>query len=62
MKLIFCMIINIKVFCKLILSFLMGLAKHAQSMPARLHYHFNISGEKLEMNLIFCMQVNIKDF
>ena len=35
MKYIFCILISIKVFCKLILSFLMGLARHVKSTQTR---------------------------
>ena len=37
-ELIFCMFINIKVFCKLMLSFLAGLARHAESARANFQY------------------------
>ena len=53
MKLIFCMPIYIKVFCKLMLSFLMGLARHAQSTHTGLHFLCNISRVKLGMKFIF---------
>ena len=43
MKLIFCMMMNIKVFCKLIISFFAGLGRHAQSTQTIFQYHCHIS-------------------
>ena len=53
MKLIFSILIYIKVFWNLILSFLMGLARHAQSTQTGLRYLCNISRMTLGMKFIF---------
>ena len=53
--------ISIKVLRKLMLSFLMGLARHPQSTQKGLYYLVNIPRKK-EQSLSFCIQVNIKVF
>ena len=62
MKFIFGKQINIEVFCKLILSFWVCAARHAQSTRS-LHI-FAISSEKHGggVKLIFCLQINRKVF
>ena len=60
-KLVFCLLINIKVFYKLILSFWMILS-HAQSTQNKFAYLCNISIKVLGMKLIFCLQINTKIF
>ena len=74
MKLIFCMQIKIqsflqigfntlgiKVFYKVILLLLMDMIKHLKVLKVTsLQYLNNISKKKLEMEVIFCMQINIK--
>ena len=50
-KLMFCMLINMKVFYKLILLFLMGVVRHAQNTQASLHSLCDILGKKLGMKL-----------
>ena len=58
---IFCMNININVFYNLTVSFLMIIARHAQSTQNRKFASFcNISKKKGEMKLIFYIQINIK--
>ena len=66
---IFSMKIKIKVFCKLALSFVLVIAKYAQSTQnskfvISLFFIFvsfcNISKRKGGMKLIFCMQISIK--
>ena len=63
MKLVFCLQINIEVFYKLIHSFWVYIARHAQSTQ---NYKFAISlqylKEKVKMKLIFILQINIKVF
>ena len=50
-----------KVSNRLILWFLMGIVKHSQSLEnSKFAMFLNISKKKLEMKLIFCMQINIK--
>ena len=61
-KFIFCMPINIKVFYKLILSFLVSVTRHAQSTQNKFAYLCNISIKGWEVELIFCLQINIKLF
>ena len=59
----FCMKINIKVFYKFILLFLLAVVRHAQSTQNyKLQYLFNISRKKWGMEFIVCMQINIKVF
>ena len=63
MKLIFAMQINIKVFYKMILSFWVYIARHAQSTQnKKFAYLFNISRKTWRMKLIFCLQINAKVF
>ena len=51
MKLMFCMLIEMKVFYKLIILFVMGLARDAQSTQLNLQCFCDISGEKSGMKL-----------
>ena len=51
-----------KVFCKLILPFVINLAKRFQMIQKILHYFCNVSRKKLGMKITFCMQVNAKVF
>ena len=62
MKFIFSTQINIKVFYKLILSFLSVHSQAFSKIPkiASLQCPYNISKKKLKMKLIFCTQINIK--
>ena len=46
MKLMFCMLINMEVFCKLTVLFLMGLARFAQITQLKLQYLCEILGKK----------------
>ena len=48
-KLMFCMLISMKVFCKLIALFLMGLARHAQIIWVNLKYLYDILRKKSGM-------------
>ena len=52
MKLMLCMLINIKVFYKLIVLFLMGLARHVQSTRVNFQCHCNISRKKSGVKLV----------
>ena len=62
-KFIFGVQINIEVFCKLILSFWVCVARHAQSTQnKKFAYLCNISRKTWEMRLIFCQQINTKFF
>ena len=58
MKLIFCMLINMKVFYKLIVLFLMGLARHAQITRVNLQYLCVILRKKLGMKLLLQFVMN----
>ena len=61
MSLIFCMHISMKVSYRLILWFLIGMVKYSQSSEnSKFAMFLNISKKKLEMKLIFRMQINIK--
>ena len=51
MKLMICMLINMKVFYKLIVLFLMGLAKHTQITWVNLQYLYDIFRKKLGVKL-----------
>ena len=51
MKLMFCMLINMKVFYKLVVLFLMCLARHAQSTRVNLQYLCGILSKKSGMKL-----------
>ena len=51
-----------KVFYKLILSFLVSVARHAQSIQNNFAYLCNISIKAWGIKLIFCLQINIKVF
>ena len=62
MKLIFCMRLNIEVFCKVILSFWVRVTRHAESTQSKFAYLCNISIKAWEMKLIFCLQINLKVF
>ena len=58
---VFYMQINMKVSCKLMLWFLMGMVKHFKVLKmASLKRLYNISKKTLEMKLIFSMQINSK--
>ena len=60
-ELIICTQISMKVSYKLTAWFLTGMVKHSQSFQkASLQYLYIISKNKLEMKMIFCLQVNIK--
>ena len=62
-KFIFGMQVNVKVFCKLILSFWMCVTSHPQSTQnKKFIYLCNISRKLWEMKLIFCLQMNINVF
>ena len=62
-KFIFGMQVNVKVFCKLILSLWMCVTSHAQSTQnKKFIYLCNISRKLWEMKLIFCLQMNINVF
>ena len=61
-KYIFCMQINIEVFCKVILSFWVSVTRHAQSTQNKFAYLCNISIKAWGMKLIFCLQINPKVF
>ena len=53
--------LGIKISYKVILSLLMGMIKHSQSTQSnKFQYLYNISKNKLGMELIFFMQINIK--
>ena len=54
--------INLEVFYKLILSFQVCIARHAQSTQNNIAYLCIISRKIWVMQLIFCLQINIKDF
>ena len=56
MKFVFCMQINIKIFCKVILSFWVSVTRHAQSTQNKFVYLFNISIKAWMMKLIFDLQ------
>ena len=68
-KLNFCMYINIKVSCKVILSLLLGMIKHSQSTLSNkfsislylyIYKYIFIYFRKLGIEFIFCMQISIK--
>lgn len=59
-NLILCMKINIQVLCKVILSFLVAIVRHAVSQITDLEYLCKISRLKGGMNLIFCIKINMK--
>ena len=63
MNFVFGMQINIKVFCKLILSFWVRVTRYAQSTQNKFAY-LSISTEKHggRVKLIFCLQINSKTF
>ena len=62
-KFIFGMQINIEVFNKLILSHWVYVARHAQkTQNMKFMYLCNISRKTWRMQLIFCLQLNIKVF
>ena len=62
-KCIFSVQINIKVFCKMIISFWVCLTRHAQSIQnKRFAYLCNISRKAWQMNLIFLPADNHKSF
>ena len=54
--------INIEVFYKLILSFWVFVARHAQSTQNKFSYLCNIFRKTLGMKLIFCLLINAKGF
>ena len=56
------MLINIEVFYKLILSFLVSVTRHAQSTQNKFAYLCNISIKAWGIELIFCLQININVF
>ena len=58
-KFIFCMHINIKVFCKAILSFWVSVTRHAQSAQNKFAYLCNMSIKAWGMKLIFCLQITL---
>ena len=58
MKFIFCTQINIKVFCKVILSFWMSVTRHFQSTQNKFGYLCNISIKAWRMKLNFGLQIN----
>ena len=62
MKFIFGMQMNIEVCYKLILSFWVYIAMHAQSAQNKFAYLCNISKKTWGMKLIFCLQINTKVF
>ena len=62
LKFIFGIQINIEVFYKLILPFLLCIAKHAQSTKNKFAYLYNVSRKTLGMKLIFCLHINLKGF
>ena len=62
MKFIFCMQINIEVFCKVILSFWVSVTRHLQSTQNKVAYLCNIFIKACGMKLIFCLQINPKVF
>ena len=57
MKFILCMLINMEVVCKVILSFWVSVTRHAQSTQ-KFVYLWNISIIAWGMRLIFCLQIN----
>ena len=63
MKFVFGMLINIEVFYKLVLSFWVCIAKHAQSTENKKFAYFsNIFREMWGMKLIVCLQINCESF
>ena len=62
MKFIFCMQINIEVFCKVISSFWVSVTRHIQSTQIKFAYLCNISIKAWEIKLIFCLQINTHVF
>ena len=68
MKFIFCIKINIDVFCKtctsssVILWFWVSVTRYSQSTQNKFAYLFNISIKTWGMKLIFCLQINTKVF
>ena len=62
-KFIFGVQINIEVFCKLILSFLVCATRHAKfTQNKKFAYLYNISRIPEELKLIFCLQIKAKVF
>ena len=60
---VYCSIlINIEVFYKLILSFFIGLVRHAQNTETSLHYFNDISRKKLGIKFIFRLQGDMEVF
>ena len=58
---IFCMKKKIKVFYKLLISFLLAVGRYAQSTQnSKFVITFKISKKKGGMKFIFCMQINVK--
>ena len=51
--------IDIEIFYKLILSFYVCVIRHARSAQNKFTYFSNISRKAWEINLIFCLQINI---
>ena len=62
MKFIFCMQINIEVFCKVILSIWVSVTRHSHTTQNKFAYLCNISIKAWEMKLSFCLQINTKVF
>ena len=63
MKFIFGLKRNNKIFCKVILSFWVCAARHAQTTKNwKFAYLCNISRKTWEMKLFFCLQINSKVF
>ena len=60
MRSIFAMQINIELFYKLILSFLVCIGRHTQSTQNRFEYLCNVSRKMWRMKLIFCLLINAK--
>ena len=59
MKYIFDMQVNIKIFCKMILSFYVSIARLAQSIQnKKFAYLCNISRRTWAIKLLFCLQIN----
>ena len=62
MKCFFGMQINIEIFYKFILSFLVYVTRHAHSTQNKFAYLCNISRKAQGMKLSFCLQINTKVF
>ena len=62
MKFISCMLINIKVFCKMILSFWVSVTRHAQSTQNKFACLCNISIKAWGMKLIFRLEIYTNAF